>query len=334
MLKYLALPLIALIIILAGYFWWRGSVSPVNSRDSSSHNFLIAKGQSVGKIGDNLQKEGLVRNSLVFKLYVKLTGRDKSIQAGLYKLSPNLTLEQVIMTLAKGPQALWFTYPEGLRREEVAAKTIKTLELSGNEAKQFWNDFMAESKGEEGYLFPDTYLFPKEATAGAIVRKMTSTFDSKFTDEMKKDMEEKGLTQEDVVTMASIIERETRTDAERPTVAGILYNRLNANHALQVDATLQYTEGTKTCATLNAPWVDCNWWQPPTPEDKATRSAYNTYLNTGLPAGPIANPGLSAIKAAIYPVDSDYFFYIHGNDGQIHYAKTGAEHEQNIEKYL
>src|SRR5688572_11532322 len=127
MLKYLALPIIAIVIILIGYFWWRSAIAPVNTRDSSSHNFLISKGQSVSKIGDNLEKEGLIRNAFVFRLYVKLTGRDKSIQSGQYKLTPNLTMEQVIMTLARGPQALWVTYPEGLRREEVAARTIKTL---------------------------------------------------------------------------------------------------------------------------------------------------------------------------------------------------------------
>jgi len=334
MLKYLALPILVLIIILGGYFAWRTSVSPVNTRDSSSHNFLIVKGQSVGKIGDNLEKEGVIRNSTVFKIYVKLTGRDKSIQTGQYKLSPNLSLEQVIMTLARGPQALWFTYPEGLRREEVAARTIKNLDLSSEEAKVFWNEFMSESKGQEGYLFPDTYLFPKEATAGAVVRKMTETFDAKFTDQMKTDMQAGNLTQDEVVTMASIIERETRTDAERPVVAGILYNRLNAGIALQVDATLQYTVGSKTCATIASPWKDCNWWTVPTSDDKATRSAYNTYLNPGLPPGPIANPGLSSIKAAIYPEDSDYLFYLHGADGQIHYAKTGQEHLENIQKYL
>lgn len=332
--KYLAIPIFALILIFLAYFWWQMSISPVNTRDSSSHNFLITKGQSVSQIGDKLQKEGVIRNSLVFKLYVKLTGKDKSIQSGQYKLSPNLTLEQVIMTLARGPQESWFTYPEGMRREEMAAKTIKGLELSGENAKAFWDDFISESRGQEGYLFPDTYLFPKEATAGAVVTKMTDNFESKFTEEMKKDMEEKSLTQEDVVILASIIERETNTDSERPIVAGILYNRLNAEMPLQVDATLQYTTGSRSCGTLAAPWLDCNWWQVPTAQDRETRSAYNTYLNTGLPPAPIANPGLSSIKAAIYPTDTDYFFYLHGKDGQIHYAKTGAEHEANIQKYL
>ncbi len=328
------IPIITFLIIGILYFWWRYSTSPVNSKDTQAHTFLITKGQNVAKIGNNLKKEGLVRSDLVFRIYVKLTGRDKVIQAGQYKFAPNLTLEQVILTLVRGPQALWITYPEGLRHEEIAVRTIKALELTGSEATKYYNEFANLAESQEGFLFPDTYLFPKEASAGAIVRKMTETFESKFTDQMETDMKAKGLTKDEVVILASIIERETITDEERPIVAGILYNRLNIDMPLQVDATLQYIVGCKTAKVKQLPSQDCGWWGSPNIATKKADSPYNTYLNTGLPPAPIANPGLTSIKAAIYPQKTDYIFYLHGKDGKIRYGKTSQDHQENIQKYL
>ncbi|MBI4033134.1 MAG: endolytic transglycosylase MltG, partial [Candidatus Blackburnbacteria bacterium] len=141
------------------------------------------------------------------------------------------------------------------------------------------------------------------------------------------------------VTLASIVERETLTDEERPIVAGILLKRLEAGWPLQADATLQYAIASVNCTlrkeTSAAQSVKCeDWWPIPSSEDKKIKSLYNTYLNRGLPPGPIANPGLSSIKAVVSPQDSPYWFYLHDGNGKIHYAKTSEEHAENIRKYL
>ncbi len=183
----------------------------------------------------------------------------------------------------------------------------------------FISEFLRASESKEGYLFPDTYLFPKEASASSIVAKMVGTYNNK-TKNLKN---QSGLTNKDAVILASLIERETKTNEERPMVAGIMLNRLNAGMPLQIDASVQYAVGTAK-----------DWWPILTLDDISTVSPYNTYKNKGLPPAPIANPGLSSLEAAFAPEDSDYWYYIHDPDGVIHYARTLAEHNSNIAKYL
>ena len=151
---------------------------------------------------------------------------------------------------------------------------------------------------------------------------MTRTFDSKTSD--------MDLTQDQVI-LASLIERETKTAEERPIVAGILINRLNVGMALQVDAAVQYAIGSTKCTVQS---TKCDWWPILTKNDLASASKFNTYKYPGLPPTPIANPGTSSLTAAFNPTGNDYWYYIHDNDGQIHYAKTLSEHNANIAKYL
>jgi UPF0755 protein len=172
----------------------------------------------------------------------------------------------------------------------------------------------------EGYLFPDTYLFPLDVSATAVVAKMTDTFTSKT---LGLSPQGPNLTYAETVTLASILERETKTDAERPIVAGILVNRLNARMPLQVDASVQYAIGTPK-----------DWWPILALTDLKINSPYNTYKFAGLPPAPIANPGLSSLKAAFAPTANDYWYYIHDSSGQIHYAKTLSEHSANVAKFL
>jgi UPF0755 protein len=265
---------------------------------------MINKGSSVSLIGNNLQKNGLIKNSTVFRFYVQLTGTQNKIQAGEFDLSKNLTVDQIIEKLKKGPTEILVTIPEGLRKEEIAEK----YKLSLNKDDSFVKEFLLLTNGKEGYLYPESYLFPQTASPAQIVNRMIKTFDAKVKDVTYKQL-----------IMASMLERETFADSEKPIVAGILYKRIENDWPLQVDATLQYIKGN---------------WKPVYSVDKELDSPFNTYKNLGLPPSPICNPSLSSIEAAVSPEDSDFWYYIHDNDAKIHFAKTLEEHNLNINEYL
>ena len=327
---------LALIILLVtgGLIWWYEGVKPA-SNDKIQKDFLIIKGSSATQIANKLYKESLIKNPLAFKLYVQLTNKQGKIQAGEYNITPSFSLFKIVEELIKGPREVWITIPEGLRREEIAEKFAQVL--GSKVPETFIQEFLSATKKDEGFLFPDTYLFPKVASPSAVVKKMRATFDKKVDSKMQDDILASGHTLNQVITMASIVERETRGKEERAVVAGILYKRLKASWPLQADATVQYAIANVKCLPAQAGQmsnVKCEWWLPLTIDERDTSSPYDTYRNRGLPPTPIANPGLSSIKAAIYPEDSLYWFYLHDASGQIHYAKTIEEHNQNIKKYM
>jgi UPF0755 protein len=301
--KFLIISLLFLLVLIFLIFYIRQAFLPV-SNDDKSIDFIIPKGSSVSIIGKNLEKAGLIKNAIVFKFYVQVTSSQNKIQAGEFQLASSFTLSQILDKLKKGPSEIWVTIPEGYRREEIATKFATTLAKD----EEFTKEFLSLTKDKEGYLFPDTYLFPKTATATQIVNKLTSTFNNKISDVTYKQ-----------VIMASMLERETFADSEKSIVAGILYKRIKNDWPLQVDATLQYIKGD---------------WKPVYSIDKELKSPFNTYKNLGLPPSPISNPGLSSIEAAISPEESEYWYYIHDNDAKIHFAKTLEEHNANIAKYL
>lgn len=320
--------LIIVVVLLSAAYWWQKNSRPVSS-NQSSQSFVIPKGSSATQIATKLEEQGLIRNKLAFKFYAQLTGQSKKIQAGEYKLSPSYSVQKMVTQLTQGPLELWVTVPEGLRREEIVERFIKGLEKDGTEATTFRTEFMQESQGEEGYLFPDTYLFPRDATAAQVVSKMTSTFDAKIADYQDK-IDSSSLTLKQIVTLASIVERESRANSERPEVAGVLLNRLDIGMGLQADATVQYAVASRDCKVGS----DCTWWPSVTRADLEIASAYNTYKYRGLPPGPIANPGISSLMAAITPSSNDYLYYLHDADGNIHFAKTLDEHNANVRNYL
>ena len=323
--------LLALFIsLMGGVFWWKWNSRPI-SDDKTPIRIVIPRGRSASQVAQELYKKGLIRSPFVFKFYVQLTGKTKNIQAGEFQLSPNLSIPEILEVFSKGPLQLWVTVPEGLRREEIAGRFIEGLEMQGAQAETFGQEFLESSEGKEGFLFPDTYLFPRNATASAIVKVMNQTFEKKIDDELRGVIAKSDFTLEETITLASIIERETKTSEERPIVAGIFMNRIDIGMGLQADATVQYAVASERCTVDSG---QCNWWPILTKEDLAIDSPYNTYKFKGLPPAPIANPGLSSIKAAIYPEDSDYFYYLHDPGGKIHYAKTLSEHNENVRKYL
>lgn len=313
--KLLSIFLVLLAGFLLTYLFVKNLTLPA-SDNTQSTDFLINKGASIAQIGNKLEDAGLIKSGILFKFYVQLTNNTNKIQAGEFQLSPNLNLYQVVDKLKKGPTELWVTIPEGLRREEIAIRFATIL----NKDTDFINDFMALTEGKEGYLYPDTYLFPKSVDAARVVSKLLSTFEQKVAQ----------VTDEQVI-MASLLERETFTDQEKPIVAGILYKRLENGWPLQIDATLQYAKDNvkyKNVALTN------KYWEPAYAQDKEINSAFNTYKNLGLPPEPISNPGITTLNASINPVDSEYWFYVHDNNGVIRYGRTLGEHNANIDKYL
>lgn len=327
MFKKSALIFILVFLVIAGtfVFWWNQNTTPVSS-DEGVQEFLITRGTSASQIGNKLKENGLIKSALAFKFYVQFTSQQGKIQAGEFRLSPSYSLFETVRVLTSGPTEIWVTIPEGFRREQIAARFANTLERD----EAFVDAFLLATADLEGMLFPDTYLFPKDATAETVARVLNQTFNTRVTDTMLADAIDSGYSLNQIITMASIIEREAITDSERPIVAGILYNRLRIGIALQADATVQYVAANARCDD-NA---DCDWWQPPTGAELSINSPYNTYRFAGLPPGPIANPGIASINAAIYPEGTEYFYYIHDKDGNIHYGRTLEEHNANVNRYL
>jgi UPF0755 protein len=251
-------------------------------------------------------------------------GLSKKIQAGSFKLNQSMTVTQIAQTLTQGRLDFWITILEGWRREEIATYLEKAYAENGLQFDR--GLFLSLTQDKEGYLYPDSYLLPLTATTQTAVNQLTNTFDQKVTTGLADQIAANSLSLNQILTLASLIEREAKTDASRKMVAGVLLNRLDIGMPLQVDATLQYAKG------YDAQKQD--WWAPPLSADKAIVSPFNTYQNPGLPPAPICSPSFSSIQAALNPTPSDYFYYITGNDGQMYYAQTLDQHNTNINRYL
>lgn len=302
-----------------GFFlWWNDSTRAVDEADTTPISFTVSPGDGAKAIATNLAQDNLIRSPTAFFIQVKFLGLEKKLQAGSFRLSKSMDSTTIAQQLTHGFEDVWLTTLEGWRNEEVAAVVSKTLDIPESE-------FLRAAR--LGYMFPDTYRVPKDATAGAVVSILRSTFDAKITDAMRSSMQKHGLTLEQAVVLASIVEREGNSDSDRPMIAGILLKRLKADWPLQADATLQYALGYQS--------QEKSWWKKSlTDADRSVVSVYNTYAHTGLPPSPICNPGLSSLTAVAYPKDSPYWYYIHDPQGNAHYAKTLEEHTANIQAYL
>ncbi|MBU3965480.1 endolytic transglycosylase MltG [Patescibacteria group bacterium] len=299
-------------------------------------NFKISFGESVEKIAENLAYEGLIKNDFYFMVYVWEKNLAASIMAGEYYLSPAMSIGQIAGIITGGKaigREITVLIPEGLTSAEserilVGANLINKSELieaiKKENLKKYPNyEFLKDKParaGLEGYLFPDTYRFFKDAKPEDIVIKMLENFDKKFTEEMRLGAPKQGETIFEVLTLASIIQKEVSDSGDMKIVAGIFKNRLSIGMALEADSTINFITGKKMPqATLNDLKID---------------SAYNTYKYPGLPTGPISNPGLTAIKAAIWPEKTPYWYFLTAPDGKAVYSKTYEEHLKNKAKYL
>ena len=276
----------------------------------------IESGQSLGGIADRLEAEHVIGHPLLFEALVRMTGRANRIQAGAYLFKAPAGVANVARRVAYGdtgvtPERITFT--EGMASFDMARVLLSAM--PGFDA----NAFEALAAPHEGYLFPDTYQILPGTSPAAIVERLTGTYDAK-TASLAPDFAASSHTQRDVIIVASLVEREAATPADRRIVAGIIWHRLSIPMRLQIDAPFGYLHQQDSYV--------------PTSADTQSDSPYNTYRNDGLPPGPIANPGLDAIEAALHPTETDYLYYVTGSDGTMHYAKTFDEHKANVAKYL
>lgn len=294
--------------------WWFSQLAAV-SVDESTKSFVIAKGESFSDIAKKLDNEKLIKSVWAFTTFAQRSGFVDKIQAGTFKLSPSMTSSEILKTITGNPTDDWVTLLEGLRVEEMAQKLNEELEIKNEE-------FLKVAK--EGYMFPDTYLFPKDYSAAQIAKIMMDNFEKKYSPEIRSKIKALGLSEDEGVILASIMEREARSKEARRMVASILLKRLKIGMGLNADATLQYALGYQAS--------EKSWWKRHlTSDDKKVQSPYNTYLYKGLPPTPIANPSVSSLQAV---ADADpnipYLYYYHDSKGNSHYAKTLEEHNLNI----
>ena len=285
----------------------------------------IPSGASASGIAKQLSDSGIIKFPLVFKLEARRNNYASSIKPGQVKIQNGMSYREILESLCEDNRdARKLVIPEGFEQkqiqERVAAEgfcTAEEFEAATHDSYDY--DFLAGLPDRqyrlEGYLYPDTYNIPEGATAHDIIDMMLSEFDAQVTDEMKAKLAGlpvKGLKLDDVITLASVIERETDSDTERAKVAGIFYNRLNMGMKLQSCATVQYILGERKPVLSIA--------------DTQIDSPYNTYVYSGLPAGPIANPGIECIRAALEPENTDYLYFVAGKDGKHIFSKTYEEH--------
>lgn len=296
--------------------WWQNGLKPVTSSNSVPKIFVVAKGQGVREIAKNLKDEGLIRDQIVFFLYARFYGIDKKIQAGDFRLNPSMKATELAENLTRGTLDIWVTIPEGLRAEEIA-DILKEKMPAYN---QSWKESL---KQNEGYLFPDTYLIPRDADVNMIISLLKNTFEKRFE---TLDISKTTLSKNQIVIIASLIEREARHEEDRPLVASVILNRFNIGMKLDIDATIQYALGYQE--------TEKRWWKKAlTLQDLKLNSPYNTYRVAGLPPTPISNPGLLSLEATVNPSNTNYLYYITDSKGINHYAKTIEEHNANIKKY-
>lgn len=317
---------IALTILAIAFFsWFFVSTRPVTNTPTTAQEFEIKSGWGIDRIGQELSNAKLIRSRAAFKITVVTFGISNRVQAGFFRLSPNMTITEIANSLTRAStKTLRVTIPEGLRRQEIAL--IFENAFKSVEGKTFSStEFISQTADKEGRLFPDTYDFDPKASTSAIVKKLESRYFDILT--------EANISEADrlkVTILASLLERESAVASEMPEIAGVMENRLAANWPLQIDATVQYAISNSRCKKL-----DCDWWpETITRADIETVSPYNTYKNQGLPPKPISNPGKSALLAAASPKKTSAWFYLHDLNGKIHFANTIEEHNQNVCTYL
>jgi peptidoglycan lytic transglycosylase G len=312
----------------AGWLWfeWR---RPFKGYQSAEQFVDIPIGAGPAAIGRRLVDAGVVANEIVFRFEVGRSGAGRHLQAGEYRFDQPMTVGEVVTKLARGDVFLRpITFPEGLTVRQMAQ--IYESRGFGRAA-----DFTAaardvhaiqaldpDARDLEGYLFPDTYTLPRKSTAGQLVGRMVAAFEKALTPEIRQQAGAHGLSVRELVTLASIVEKETARAEERPLVAAVYANRLRIGMGLQCDPTVIY-------ALERAGRYDGNIHK----EDLSFDSPYNTYRYPGLPPGPIASPGAASLAAAARPADVKYLYFVSRNDGSHAFAATLEEHNRNVYEY-
>jgi len=337
--------MLIILILAAGaaagsYYYYTLMLEPVAPEASGDYTRVdIPQGANTEIIAATLYDADLIQNELAFRVYVYQHDLAQGFIAGQYELSPAMDVEQLVKKIQAGDvytETLWFTIPEGYTINQMAARLVDLGLVDETQFLDIAADPPAEMKAEfpflqeiddpdlkymlEGYLFPDTYEVYSDAGTYDIVKIMLRRTDRVINEEYRSRMTEKDLSLHEILTIASLIEREARVDHERAIISGVIYNRLDIGQLLQIDATIQYILGeTKEFLTY---------------DDLEVESPYNTYQNEGLPPGPIAAPGEAAIRAALYPEETDYYFYNYKYDdsGEHYFSHTYEEHMENVRR--
>lgn len=323
----LGLLIVLIICTYSGYQYYNSLKLPVDNSSTENIVINIPKGSSSSKIASILKENNVIRNELYFRFISKQRKIGGKYQAGEYKLNKAMDIDEIIDKLINGDiyvETVKFTIPEGFELRQIVDRLASINELNINREKlmdvieneDFEFDFLKEiPKGKnrlEGFLFPDTYEVKNDITEKELVSKMLNRFDKIFEKEYYTKAKELNMSINDVIALASIIEREARVDSERPIISSVFHNRLKKDMLLQSCATVQYVLGERK--------------EKLTYKDLEIDSPYNTYKHVGLPPMPIASPGKASIQAALYPDDSKYLYFVAKGDGSHVFSKTYQEH--------
>ena len=297
------------------------------SHPEAETQVIVARGSTFEEIARQLAHDGVIGNVLSFRLLAKLRGQEVAVRAGEYRFAPHLTQDDVLRALVTGGAqvAAWVTIPEGF----TAAQIAERLQDAGiGPSRQFERTFLhrqlgvdgTRTKNLEGFLFPSTYLVPLGAAPSQVADMLITEFFKELPPDTATRAHKLGLNVAQVVTVASLVEREAKSESDRPKIAGVIYNRLRLQMPLQVDATIEYALPQYKSELSFA--------------DLKIDSPYNSYLHTGLPPTPIANPGRPSLQAALHPWKSDDLYYVYCGNGRHVFAKALAEHQANVARCL
>ena len=311
------------VIIIAGLFIANRLFFSAPQSQEEKAVFIVNRNQTDAQTLDKLETQGLIKNKLAFRIV--LFFKHNKIKSGGYNVSKNMSAWQVAVKLIASPDMKWVVVLEGLRKEQIGEILAKTFSWNDDELDK-WNALYTKMKIDyiEGTYFPDTYLIPVNESRLDIANRMTRRFDEQFAPYFSQ-FAQQNIKWTTGLKLASIIQREAGGKDDMPLIAGILWNRLNQDMNLEIDATVQYARGK----------TDAGWWAPIESEDITNiDSPYNTYKYKGLPPFPISNPGIDAIEAVLHPAETDCLYYLHDSNRQIHCAKTFEKHKANVEEYL
>ena len=327
-LRYILILIIVGVLIIAGGLGAIYLVPNTFAQDDGSQVLVIEKGQTGTEIADMLYERGLIRSTQGFKLWLYLSGTNDKLQTGHYQIPNKVTVRELISLLQEGHvESIRVTIPEGYTVGDIAIVLEKNQIMKAK-------DFLAEAKTYvpypymkgtkpatypvEGFLFPSTYEIPVGATPRDVIQMMADEMNRYLTPAVKKQIQAQHMSIHDFVTLASIVERESLFDADRPTIAGVFKKRLAHGIPLQSDATISYVLGyAKEDVTIG---------------DTQLQSPYNTYVSKGLPPGPIANPGKKSLDAVLYSENTDYLYFVADKEGHNHFSKTYEEHLAAVNK--
>lgn len=312
--------LITVAVIVVGVVTYAHLVGPMQSY-AKTEEFIVNPGTSVSQVAAELKSQGYVRSTFLARIALAHDADTKGVHPGGYKIGKQMDLWSIARTLTTMPSLVFVTIPPSVRKEQIGEILADELNWGDKQKAEWAQATSADASVAEGVYYPDTYLIATDQPPTAIAARLRSRFTDVFAP-YAKEAEKKGLDWNDVLTMASIIDREAGAN-DKELVSGILWNRVESGMKLQADATLQYVKGTVG-----------NWWPTPHAADKYLNSPFNTYKHTGLPPHPIDNPSVAAVEAALNPDSTGCLFYLHDANHQIHCSVTYSGQKQNVDIYL